>query len=240
MASKSSRSSSAKRKRSAATTSQTPWGLIGASALLGLFVIGVIAFAVSTSGKSVEQRIAGVKTETFKAGEHTAGIDDTVKYDSIPPLGGEHNGIWQNCGVYDQPIADAKAVHSLEHGAVWITYQPGLAASEVATLATSYVDGQDYMLLSPEEGQAAPIVVTAWGRQITTSDPKDSRISEFIKAFKNGPTTPERGASCDNGVGTPTDRQATVNPQYAQLQQGATPAPSESVAPTTTPSPAAS
>src|SRR5512135_382780 len=70
----------------------------------------------------------------------TAGLDGVVTYDNLPrdhseapqqypqtpPVGGVHSSVWQNCGIYDQPIRNENAVHSLEHGAVWITYQPDL------------------------------------------------------------------------------------------------------------------
>lgn len=246
MASKTTSSSSAKKKKTATNSRQISWGLVAAVSALVLFVVGVIGFAVASGGKGVTDptaaRIENLRSQTYPAGQHTAGIDDKVSYKVNPPDGGEHNGLWQNCGVYTQPIQDGKAVHSLEHGAVWITYQPSLPAAQIAALAKDYVDGQDYMMISPHE-QANPITVSAWGRQVDVTDPSDPRIKTFIDGYRNGPSTPERGALCNNGVGSPTDRQATVNPQYAQLQQGA-PAPAESGTPapaaSSTPAPAAS
>ena len=52
----------------------------------------------------------------------------------LPPTGGSHNPRWQNCGIYTDPVDSSLAVHSLEHGAVWLAYQPDLAADKVAEL----------------------------------------------------------------------------------------------------------
>lgn len=42
--------------------------------------------------------------------DHVQGeVDDTTR----PPAGGDHAAVWQNCGFYDEPIADENAVHSL-------------------------------------------------------------------------------------------------------------------------------
>ena len=52
----------------------------------------------------------------------------------IPPAGGAHNNTPQQCDVYTLPIRQESAIHSLEHGAVWITYQPDLPADQVEAL----------------------------------------------------------------------------------------------------------
>jgi hypothetical protein len=75
-------------------------------------------------------------------------VSGPVLYPQMPPVGGKHAAIWQNCGVYNVPITNENVVYSLEHGAMWITYRPGLAASEI-TAITADVSGQPYGLVSP-------------------------------------------------------------------------------------------
>jgi len=125
------------------------------------------------------------------------GHDDSLLLESsyLPPVGGVHNSQWQECGIYSEPVSPEKAVHSLENGAVWITYQPDLAAGEVAKLEALAGD-QDYLLLSPYPGQRSPIVLTAWGVQLEVESSDDDRIGAFISRYRLGPTTPERGAAC--------------------------------------------
>ena len=132
------------------------------------------------------------------------GHDDTLVFaaSEVPPAGGEHFNIWQNCGIYEEPIETGNAVHSLEHGAVWITYQPGLAADEVAALE-QIARSQTFLLLSPYEGQRSPIALTAWGIQLEVDSADDGRIEDFIERYRLGPTTPELGGACTQGVGVP-------------------------------------
>jgi hypothetical protein len=126
---------------------------------------------------------------------HTQG---QVNYDVQPPVGGEHHPIWQNCGVYDEPIATEHAVHSLEHGAVWITYQPGLPAEQVEELERLTQRGS-YRMLSPYPGLESPIVASAWGLQIEVDSPDDPRLRDFMQIYEQGPQTPEVGAACTGG-----------------------------------------
>ena len=49
-------------------------------------------------------------------------------------MGGDHWNAWQNCGVYTEPVTHEFAVHSLEHGAVWIAYDDGLPDEQVAVI----------------------------------------------------------------------------------------------------------
>lgn len=130
--------------------------------------------------------------------EPTAAEGETL----LPPMGGDHDPAWQNCGVYTEPVLSAHAIHSLEHGAVWITYQPGLAADQVAVLE-QLMEGRSYTLLSPFEDLASPIVLTAWGAQLELDDANDPRAEVFLERYVQGAQTPEPGAACTGGVGTP-------------------------------------
>jgi hypothetical protein len=106
--------------------------------------------------------LEGLQTFTYAGGDHRSG---SLVYAENPPAGGAHNPLWQNCGVYDQPLYNEYAVHSLEHGAVWITYRPDLDAAGVAQLKT-LVEGRSYTLLSPYDGMDTPVAASAWGAQL--------------------------------------------------------------------------
>ncbi len=147
--------------------------------------------------------LTGMKEFKYKGGLHKEG---RLSYTETPPSGGEHNPAWQNCGVYDTQIGVENAVHSLEHGAVWITYQPNLDVNEVNKLR-EYAKGQTYMLVSPYQYGALdkPIFVVAWNRSMSVDKADDKRIAAFIKKFKSVPgIAPETGASCTGAIGTPT------------------------------------
>lgn len=121
-------------------------------------------------------------------------VEGPIEYDLSPPAGGPHHSIWQNCGVYDEPVITEQAVHSLEHGAVWITWRPGLAESELARLER-FAERDDYVLVSPWPGQEGPIVASAWGAQLRLEQANDPRLRQFVRAYAgNGP---EPGAPCD-------------------------------------------
>lgn len=114
----------------------------------------------------------------------------------------EHGDEWLNCGVYREPVEAAQAHHSLEHGAVWISYRPDLPAAEVAALEER-VQAQDYLILSPNPGQRSPIVLTAWGVQLEARTARDPHVDKFIRHYRLGPTAPERGGACSGGSGEP-------------------------------------
>lgn len=140
--------------------------------------------------------ISGIETFEVASASHTT---DTVDYPQDPPAGGPHDPSWQKCMVYDAPIRNENAVHSQEHGAVWITHQPDLPESDWQALADLAVD-QPYLLISPYPGLDDPIVASAWGAQLRLDDVNDPRLQEFIDRYAgNGP---ERGATCDTGVET--------------------------------------
>ncbi len=123
-----------------------------------------------------------------------------VDYPQSPPVGGPHAPVWLDCGVYDEPVRDENAVHDLEHGTVWITYDPDLGPDDVAALVDVLPSNG---ILSPYGGLGAPVVVTVWGRQLALDGADDPRLTLFIRTLGGGETAPEPFASCAGGVSDP-------------------------------------
>ena len=126
-------------------------------------------------------------------------VEGAVDYDQTPPVGGAHADIWQSCGFYSDPIITEQGVHSMEHGAVWITYRSDLAADQLADLEE--LADNEYVLVSqwPGSDLPSPIVASAWELQLKVDSTDDARLSEFVDTYANGPQTPEPGAPCDGG-----------------------------------------
>ncbi|MFJ8161164.1 DUF3105 domain-containing protein [Streptomyces sp. NPDC096136] len=129
-------------------------------------------------------------------------VETPVKYEMNPPVGGDHNPRWMNCNgdVYKNAIPEVNAVHSLEHGAVWVTYNEKAAKADVDALAGK-VGKTPYTLMSPDKEQAGAIMLSAWGKQLTVDKADDPRVAQFFTKYVQGPQTPEPGAACTNGLG---------------------------------------
>ncbi|MEU3096379.1 DUF3105 domain-containing protein [Streptomyces sp. NPDC006967] len=128
-------------------------------------------------------------------------VTKAVDYPVSPPVGGDHNPAWMNCNgdVYTDEINDTNAVHSLEHGAVWVTYNADAGTADVDALAAK-VKKTPYTLMSPVDGQKEPILLTAWGHQRTVTGADDPAVDAFLEKFVQGRQTPEPGAACTNGL----------------------------------------
>ncbi len=161
-------------------------------------VVVVAVFAISSVQKATAD-ISGVQYFTRLTADHT---DGAVNYAEIPPVGGDHSPTLLNCGIYDQPVPSENAVHSLEHGVVWVTYQPELPQAEVDKLR-QMIRGHSHLLLSPYPNLPAPVIASGWGIQLQLPGADDSRLSRFLKKYEQGPQTPERGAECSGGIGNP-------------------------------------
>ncbi|MGW5074981.1 DUF3105 domain-containing protein [Rhodococcus sp. NPDC004095] len=122
-----------------------------------------------------------------------------VAYDMVPPVGGPHDATWAACNgvVYDTPVRTENIVHSLEHGAVWIAYDPDRIRGDDRSRLAARVDGNSYLLMSPYPGLPEPISLQSWGHQLALGDTYDRRIDLFVSALRLNPNTfPEPGATC--------------------------------------------
>jgi hypothetical protein len=177
----------------------------GAAALVIAGCAGESAAPATSVPSSRPEPPRGVRVFNDLATDHLEG---PIAYDESPPVGGPHNAVPQSCGFYSAPVAPEHAVHSLEHGAVWITYPPDLPDADVERLAQL---AGDKVLVSAWEDLDAPVVASAWGRQLELDSADDPRLEAFIATFVNGAQSPEPTAAC-RGVGTSGDLRITDEP----------------------------
>ncbi|WP_116068962.1 DUF3105 domain-containing protein [Asanoa ferruginea] len=185
------------------------WGPIALFAAVGVIaaaIIGYGVYAVTVGPKTWQDKadgipgIANFRKSDPKLVDTRSHKSGSIQYPQSPPVAGDHNVSWQNCmgDVYDAQIANENAVHSLEHGAVWVTYRPDLPKDQVDALA-SKVQGQEFTMMSPFPGLDKPISLQAWGYQLKVDNASDKRIDDFIRALRTNATM-EPGVGCSGGV----------------------------------------
>ena len=128
-------------------------------------------------------------------------VDGSIEYGRKPPTNGDHDPLWQNCGFYKQPVKDRHAVHSMDHGVVWITYSPNLPQRQIESLRP--YGHQNYVIVSPYPGQDAPVTATSWRVQLELDSADDPRLEQFVNEFRISELAPLSGNRCVLGVGEP-------------------------------------
>jgi hypothetical protein len=219
-------------RTSVVSTKPKPWGtIISVIAVLAL-AGGVFTYAfmqiheknkwvVSDDNKDPSVNISGVVRKDYPSGQH---VDATqrVAYDQTPPFGGPHDNVWADCTgiVYQTAVRNENMVHALEHGTVWITYNPDQIKDAALDKLKSKVDAQPYMMLSPYPNLDRPISLQSWGHQLKLDSADDTRIDDFIKSLRsNRFTTPEPGGRCD--AADPTQFDSSKPPPFVADPPGA-------------------
>ncbi|MCC3764994.1 DUF3105 domain-containing protein [Glycomyces sp. TRM65418] len=223
----------ARKGRAVQVKQPKPWGLILTFSAVGVVALGLIGAAVYVvwdrsqppegvtdfygeyanysevsdalrDGEVTEEELEHpwVVQQTHVDNEDPAAVPE---YELTPPAGGNHLGAWQTCSgnVYDAPIVDGNAVHSLEHGAVWLTYDPALVDGNGVKELASKIENRDYSLMSPYPELGVPVSIQAWGVQYQTDDINDPKLEEFLDFYvQNADNTAEANATCSGGVST--------------------------------------
>jgi hypothetical protein len=251
----------------------TPWGTIAAVVVVVLFAGGVFgyayyqwdakqdkekalnAFTPGPDNQDPSGKIEGVEKIDYNNARGHVKANQRVAYDKFPPFGGPHDEVWADCSgrVYASPVRNENMVHPLEHGAVWIAYNPDQITGDALNKLRGKVEGQPYTMMSPYPSLDRPVSLQSWGHQLKVDNADDARIDQFIKALRqNEYTHPEVGATCDADpqvfsvespppfVGTPPGPDAVplnYNPSTAQPSGSGMPPSGE---PTSQPAPSSS
>jgi hypothetical protein len=197
-------------RASVVSTKPKPWGTIIAVIAVLALAAGVFTYAfvqihnknkwiVSDSNQDPSNNIPGVVKVKYEGAQHVTA-QQRVAYDQSPPFGGPHDGIWADCTgvVYTTAVRNENMVHALEHGTVWIAYNPDQIKDAALDKLKSKVEGQQYMMLSPYPGLDKPVSVQSWGHQLKVDSADDARIDDFVRSLRgNQYQTPEPGGRCD-------------------------------------------
>jgi hypothetical protein len=171
---------------------------------LVLLLLGVVVTASGCTGSSQPKPPSIAGLHVFTEDPNPRHTTKRVTYDHTPPAGGKHwpaqdGGVygWLRCGVYTDPVPNEFAVHSEEHGAVWLTYLPGEDASPLLALRQLK---PDYVLVSPYPGQPGKYMASTWGAQLSVDSGDDPRLKAFVTTYAGGGQGGEKGADCSHGT----------------------------------------
>jgi hypothetical protein len=174
-------------------------------------VVGIVLFAACGDDPddspnagdegSVEAPLDGLVEERVGDYEH---LLDHITYPDPAPSGGDHPPApyWLTCGAYEGAVPPELAVHSLEHGAVWIALGPDSTPDDRAA-AESLADGAK-VIVSDVPDLANPVELVAWGFRLPLETADDERAEQFLDRFIDATTAPEPGASCESEGRPPT------------------------------------
>jgi len=189
-------------------TQQKPWGLIAAAVAVVVFAAAVIGYAVvkvndaNADKVTSADQISGLQSFDYASGQEH--VTTPVTYTESPPVGGPHDPEWADCTgtVYDVDIRHENAVHSMEHGATWIAYDPDAISDGDLKTLQDLVDGRSGLLLSPYAGLGSTISLQSWNHQLAVDSASDKRVQQFVDFLTFNSTVeghyPEIGASCEN------------------------------------------
>lgn len=169
------------------------WGGVGIAIAAGIVMVLTFSTPSPESSESSESLGPDYSLEIPLEGATHVLEGTSVTYQSNPPTSGSH---WANPlrdGVYDQEKPDEAVVHSLEHGRVWISYQPSLPQSAVDQLE-SIASKQARVILTPRTSNETAIALAVWQRLDTFQLLEDGQVDEqrildFIERYRD--TGPE-------------------------------------------------
>jgi hypothetical protein len=139
-------------------------------------------------------------TEPALSRNHHAPCSE-IDYPFVPPASGDHYDIWADYRTYDAPVPWGFLVHSMEHGAVVLAYEPSsVAAADVRAAFTAVIaaHGADpicrdetwmsRIIVVPAHDLDVPIAAMAWEHTYEASCLDMPSLMAFVEAhYGHGP-----------------------------------------------------
>jgi hypothetical protein len=146
---------------------------LAASGLVALALVVVVMAATGGGGGAIDE--TSVRSAASAAGctytskpainprSHTLQPDGrSPLWNTVPATSGPHYAVPAVWGAYSEPLQQARVVHNLEHGGIFIEYGKDVPASTVQQLRSFYDDHTRGTLLAPDPSLGKQIAVGAW------------------------------------------------------------------------------
>lgn len=157
--------------------------------VLAIVVVGAIVVRTPLGFTTSDDPLLG---DAVSSGPASHVADGSLSADALPPTGGPHSSVPQRVASYDSPIEDGNAIHALEHGVVWISYQPDLlTADDIEALERVRSDFSRDVILSPRPANSDAVVAASWERRLILDDVDSELLREFVATNRN--RSPEPG-----------------------------------------------
>ena len=109
-----------------------------------------------------------------------------------PPTAGHHYDIAAVFGIYEEPVEQARLVHNLEHGGVFIQYGDDVPEATVVRLREFYDRHQNGTIMAPLPRLGNQFALGAWvyeddrdmGYLAKCRDYDEEAVSTFFEAFQ--------------------------------------------------------
>jgi len=166
--------------------------------IIAILVAGLIGFIVISGRNKPPAKTLG--TQYPEEGSQHVADGTQVPYKTNPPTSGPMYGRDVPKGFYEQEVPDSSAVHSLEHGRVWITYRPDLPKDQAQKLkglfSQPFSDPKftpSKAIVSPRSMNSAPISIVSWRWKMDLQSFDEQKLKQFY--LQHVSRAPEGAAS---------------------------------------------
>jgi len=149
--------------------------------VLVVLVVGFATLAIISQSQPEPQRLGDAHDDNGR--EHVKSKD--YGDPDEPPTSGDHADPmpW---GPYDRELPDVNTIHNLEHGGIYVSYQPDLPAEQVEAmkqlLFAPYTDSEfqpNKVIMAPRAANASLIVISSWQRSIKLDAYDKQKIIDY-------------------------------------------------------------
>ena len=153
-------------------------------------LVGAMLVLAACGGSSIgdDPRLQQFDDEFTTADQAHVPAGPEVTYATTPPYGGPHWSVPLRCGIYEEEQRFEPMVHTMEHGAIVLYYQPLVLDAEAVgamRLAASQLLREGArLILTPSTRIGTPVAITSWGRLLLMDEFEEDTLRDFIDAFE--------------------------------------------------------